>query len=482
MTTDDAVVVDRSKDIASLYSKLQLSLDGPLSPNLSSLSSRHSLSPTTSSPSSPYSQTSPLSCACIHAFASQDCVQCSLCGTPFEKLKETHQERQERLNQVRELRLRVRDETTQTVRQSLKIEKQQKTIERLIKDIATRIADTEALVIDKGQLKEKLEEERAHLAKIQNDKVEIEQELAELSTNLLEEANGMVAIEQKERQELEKQSSQVRSQLELIQQKLEGEQKQLEELREKMMQNVQVEAVEDVEQDSKIDDMVMNEFKDFLAAVSITPAKKLHTISFVRNCLAEDIEPCLRFNPSSRMSSKKIVDAMATNSCFIEVMPTGFSDEQFTQKLTADQPLRISASRSMIWDMLTTSGTETTAESCMACGRTATLTHRFRISFFDDWACIDRHCRDRIVTANAFYQFIRNIRHNRYRDRSIYDLYQDSVQLRLQMLLARNGMLVEVESEPSKQDPNSTVASTNTSLSTSTDIDTDESVEIEVKA
>ncbi|KAH8552600.1 hypothetical protein BGW37DRAFT_424150 [Umbelopsis sp. PMI_123] len=437
MTADDAVVVDRSKDIASLYSKLQLSLDSPLSPNQSSFSSRQSVSPTTSSPSSPFTHNSPLSCACNHAFASQDCVQCSLCGTPFEKLKEYHLERQERLNQVRELRLRVRDEATQTVRQNLKIDKLQKTIERLINDITTRIEDTEALVIDKDQLKEKLEEEQARLAKIQNDKVDIERELAELSTNLLEEANGMVAIEQKERQELEKQSSQVRSQLELIQQTLAAEQKQLEELREKMMKNNEFEKIEDVEQDNKIDDMVMNEFKEFLAAVSITPAKKLHTIQFVRNCLAEDIEPCLRFHPSSRMSSKKIVDAMATNSCFIEVMPTGFSEEQYTQRLTADQPLRISASRSMIWEMLTSGNETTTATSCMACGRTATLTHRFRISFFDDWACIDRHCRDRLVTANAFYQFVRNIRHNRYRDRSIYDLYQESVQLRLQMLLAR---------------------------------------------
>lgn len=437
LMAEEAVVVDRSKDIASLYSRLQLSLDGPHSPTHSSSSiSRQSISPTSSSPSSPFFHTSPLSCACNHAFASQDCVQCALCGAPFENLKEHHKERQERLTAVRELRLRVRDETTQTVRQNLKIEKQQKTIVRLKKDIASRISDTEALVLDKDQLKEKLVEEQERLAKIQNDKVNIERELAELSKNLLEEANGMVAIEQKERQELEKQSSQVRSQLELVQQELATEQQQLKEIREKMMQSTESEMVEDVEQDNQVDDMIMNEFKDFVATSPSTPLKKLHTIPFLRNCLAEDIEPCLRFHPTSRMSSKKLVDAMASNSCFIEVMPGGFSEEQHTQRLTTDQPLRISASRSMIWEMLT-SANETTATSCMACGRTATLTHRFRISFFDDWACIDRYCRDRLMTVCAFYQFVRNIRHVRYRNRSIPDLYQESVQLRLQMILAR---------------------------------------------
>lgn len=436
--TEDAVVVDRSKDIASLYSRLQLSLDGPPhSPNQSSFSSRPSLSPTTSSsPSSPFFQNSPLSCACNHAFASQDCVQCALCGASFESLKDYHIERQERVAAVRELRLRVRDETTQTVRQKLKIEKQQKTVDRLKNEIAKRVSDTEALVLDKVQLKEKLIEEKERLAKIQNDKVDIEQELAELSKNLLEEANGMVAIEQKERQELEKHSIIVRSQLELVQQELATEQQQLKEIREKMMQSTETEKVESVEQDNHIDDMIMNEFKDFVATSPSMPLKKLHTIPFLRNCLVEDIEPCLRFQPTSRMSSKKLVDAMVSNSCFIEVMPTGFSEEQHTQRLTADQPLRISASRSMIWEMLT-SANETTATSCMVCGRTTTLTHRFRISFFDDWACIDRHCRDRLMTVCAFYQFIRNIRHGRYRTRSIPDLYQESVQLRLQMILAR---------------------------------------------
>ncbi|KAM3581809.1 hypothetical protein VKS41_005966 [Umbelopsis sp. WA50703] len=474
--TEDTVVVDRSKDIASLYSRLQLSLDGPSSPNASGFSSRQSLSPTSSSPSSPFFHHAPTSCACNHAFSSQECVQCTLCGVPFENLKEYHNERQERQSSLREHRLQVRELTTQTVRHNLKLEKLRKTVERLKNEISTRAADTQSLVSDRNQLIEKLAEEQARLAQIQKDKVDIEHELAELSKNLLEEANGMVAIEQKERQELEKQSSQVRLQLESIQQALVSEQKQLKEIREKMMKSTETEKVESFDPENHIDDMIMSEFKDFVATCPSIPLKKLHNIQFLRNCLAEDIEPCLRFPPNARMSAKKLVDAMAANSCFIEIMPSGFSEEQHAQRLTTDQPLRISASRSMIWEMIT--GNETTATSCMACGRTAALTHRFRISFFDDWACIDRYCRDRLITVCAFYQFVRNIRHGRYRGRSIPDLYQESVQLRLQMILARNGMLTDAMPLPDipKLNDLSAPVSTNTSFSTSTDIDTDESV------
>jgi hypothetical protein len=164
----------------------------------------------------------------------------------------------------------------------------------------------------------------------------------------------------------------------------------------------------------------------------------MHTIPFMKNSLVEDVEPCLRFGPNSRLNPKKLFEAIALNTCFIEEAPFGYAQEQ--AKRPYDVPLRISAAKNMIWERLSSTPVAPFS-GCQACGRNSDskihLQYRFRISMLDDWACIDRYCRDRLVAVCEFYMFVRNIRHGYYNGRTLNDLYLESTRLKLQMFYAR---------------------------------------------
>ncbi|CAO3623769.1 unnamed protein product [Cunninghamella blakesleeana] len=192
---------------------------------------------------------------------------------------------------------------------------------------------------------------------------------------------------------------------------------------------------------SDMDDMLLNEFAEFVKFGTSMPLKKLHSIPFMKHCQLEDVEPCLRFGAHSRLSARKINDAIVMNTCFIEEAPNGFADEQARRPV--DIPLKISAAKSMIWERFSSSSQTSVFSGCQACGRSndTPLPYRFRISYFDDWACIDRYCRDRLVAVCEFYVFIRNVRQGYYNSRSIDDLYQEAMRLRLQMFYARMGAL-----------------------------------------
>ncbi|CAO3609188.1 unnamed protein product [Cunninghamella echinulata] len=192
---------------------------------------------------------------------------------------------------------------------------------------------------------------------------------------------------------------------------------------------------------SDMDDMLLNEFAEFVKFGTSMPLKKLHSIPFMKHCQLEDVDPCLRFGAHSRLSARKINDAIVMNTCFIEESPAGFADEQARRPV--DLPLKISAAKSMIWERFSSSSQNTIFSGCQACGRSndSPLPYRFRISYFDDWACIDRYCRDRLVAVCEFYVFIRNVRQGYYSSRSMFDLYQEAMRLRLQMFYARMGAL-----------------------------------------
>ncbi|KAI8339222.1 GDP/GTP exchange factor Sec2p-domain-containing protein [Chlamydoabsidia padenii] len=192
-----------------------------------------------------------------------------------------------------------------------------------------------------------------------------------------------------------------------------------------------------------LDSMLLDEFADFVKLRTSVPLKKLHNIPFMKHCQLEDVDPCLRFGAHSRLSARKVNDAIVMNTCFIEEAPVGFADEQ--SKRPVDVPLKISAGKSMIWERFSSSGSGHQSgvfAGCQACGRNNdALPYRFRISYFDDWACIDRYCRDRLVAVCEFYVFIRNVRQGYYNSRTTTDLYQEAMRLRLQMFYARMGAL-----------------------------------------
>jgi hypothetical protein len=186
-----------------------------------------------------------------------------------------------------------------------------------------------------------------------------------------------------------------------------------------------------------LDAMLLTEFSDFVKLRTSVPLKKLHNIPFMKHCQLEDVDPCLRFGAHSRLSARKVNDAIVMNTCFIEEAPSGFADEQ--SKRPVDVPLKISAGKSMIWERFSSNSQSGVFAGCQACGRnnSDSLPYRFRISYFDDWACIDRYCRDRLVAVCEFYVFIRNVRQGYYHSRAIADLYQEAMRLRLQMFYAR---------------------------------------------
>ncbi|KAI9323239.1 hypothetical protein BX666DRAFT_1847425 [Dichotomocladium elegans] len=277
---------------------------------------------------------------------------------------------------------------------------------------------------DMAVLNEKYVSEIEKAVEIQHGKNLVERELENLSQQLFEEANGMVAVEKKAKYHLELQHKRLLKELENARDRIAVQDMQLQALRKIIQQQEEEEEEQQQQQDptadeedsahpktiAGIDTMLLNEFKSFVRQSMVLPLKKLSSLPFLRPCLEEDILPCLRFGPNSRMSSRKLVDAILFNACFIEETPAGGDAGLFV--------------------------------GCQACGRppddpTAPLAYRVRTSYYDDWACIDRFCRDRLVAVCEFYTFIRNVHQGYYTARSVSDLYHEAMRLRLQMFYAR---------------------------------------------
>lgn len=175
-----------------------------------------------------------------------------------------------------------------------------------------------------------------------------------------------------------------------------------------------------------IDDYNLLEFRDFVQVSAITPVKKLHSIPFLKHCLTEDIEPCLRFGANPRLSSRKIADAIMVSPCFIEESAEGY--------MVPTAPTRNSGSKQSWFS----GSNHNTVPACHACGRPAKIVHyRFKLVEHDDWSYIDESCRERLVAVCEFYVFIRNAQLGHYGSRTIEDMYSESVRLRLQMFYSR---------------------------------------------
>lgn len=424
-----------TKDIANLYSHLQTMIDNvPKSPRLELDDAPFPITPTCSSSliSTP-SMNRKLSpkepdCPCHHILVSKDSKHCGLCDDVIPIISQLQQDIQTTRQENKEYKesLYLEKENSKT------FDVQLSTVEKKISTLSEKLNVTNekysSLEKDLQVLKEKLIKEKKETEKARQEKTQLENELEDLSQKLFEEANHMVASEKKEKYQIEVQYKHLQQELFQCQQQLEAEYEQLKELKNKLGDENDDKRVsqEYVPEILEIDPMLLNEFKEFMDCGS---TRKLHTITFMKNSLIEDIEPCLRFGPSSRLSTKKLYEAISLNTCFIEESPQGYTLEQ----PSTDVPLKISALKSMIWERASI------ISGCQACGRAIdpALPYRFRISVLDDWACIDKYCRDRLVAVCEFYLFIRNTRQGHYHGRTISDLYNESVQLRLRMFYAR---------------------------------------------
>ncbi|CAO3646036.1 unnamed protein product [Cunninghamella blakesleeana] len=231
------------------------------------------------------------------------------------------------------------------------------------------------------------------------------------------------------------------------------------------------------------DDQQLTEFQEFLDSATSTTfsLKKLHGLPFMILCLQDDIEPCLRFGSQPKVTGKKILEAIQIKTCFVERCPPGFVRE-YADYVRRERYAK--KSKPSLWDKISsrssssspsssptistststsTSSTSATSASddtnldgylaCTACGRKVKdneddatlmekeLCYRFRISYFDEWSCIDRYCANRLNSVIAFYAFLRQLRLSNFKERSLMDIYQECSRLRLQMCLSRMGTL-----------------------------------------
>ncbi|CAO3630539.1 unnamed protein product [Mucor fragilis] len=472
----------QQKDIAHLYTSLQALGDSnanseakfiplppslPMSPSSSSpiIPSRAKPSPLLQQQQQADSHLEKTDCPCQHILKEDDITMCALCSSPIPIIQELLAEKAQYEKEIEALQEQLHIEQRSIEEQLAKIGQLNTRIEQVMGELDDQTAKFQALQNDMELLNDKYVDEIERVAEIQHSKDMVESELEDLSRRLFEEANGMVANEKREKYNLEVAQKHLENQLQETRDRLGAEQMQLKELRKRMEDMMEVEKavmevpktpdhIKDItsllaermnlldKKNAHIDTLMLDEFQEFVKTGTAVSLKKIHTLPFMKNCQEEDVEACLRFGPNSRLSARKMNEAIVLNTCFIEESPQGFAEEQ-AKRAIGELPLKISGAKSMMWERFSSNNQATVFSGCQACGRNdgTALPYRFRISYFDDWACIDRFCRDRLVAVCEFYVLIRNIRQGLYNNRSIPDLYHEAMRLRLQMFYARMGAL-----------------------------------------
>ncbi|KAF7727072.1 hypothetical protein EC973_008035 [Apophysomyces ossiformis] len=327
----------------------------------------------------------PLPCPC------QDLNECPHCiSLLLQRVKTWRAQHQYIQRQLDQLQARTFTDALKSLQESLT--QRENALKKRLIEIASLRSDLQVI-------RAKRAEEVTLIADLQRSKESFERELTDLSRRLFDEANQMVETERQQKCHLQQAHKMSRLNLAKAQAELRDTQEELRILR----KDVQTDALE--------------AFQNFAQQLSTTSLRRLHSLEYMKQCLTDDIEPCLRFGPNPYTASRKILDAILARTCVVEPLSE--------QSKTGNGPAV------SLWErFLQPSG-------CQACGRDVTLTHRFRVSTFDEWACIDRYCRDRLVAVLAFYDFLRKLRAGCYRHRSMTDIYQEYVHMKLQMALSR---------------------------------------------
>lgn len=439
----------------------------------------------------------PDSCSCIMVFASGKSKNCSLCDKPIAILEELRNQSINCMEALDVTKSSLEEREQRIELQSQHLSRLTVRVEELEQNLQAKTEELSRLKKDMQALNTKYVSEINRVSDVQHEKDLVEQELEELSRRLFEEANVMVASEKREKWNLEVAHRQLETQLKDTQEHLYAEQAQLQELRARMEEmtfdrqkdeegmlkasaifgdenatsrhsmeekikrisandpyfraQVDMARLHGITKDlstasssstslpptppshpspapknEPINDYNIVEFQEFVQAAATTPLKKLHGIPYLKYCLVEDVEPCLRFGPSPKLSARRIADAILINPCFIE--------ESFEGYQVPSLPARNSGSKQSWFS----SSNNNTIPACHACGKPANIVHyRFKLIEVDDWSYIDEGCRDRLVAVCEFYVFVRNARLGHYANRTIEDLYSETVRLRLQMFYSR---------------------------------------------
>ncbi|KAI9483040.1 MAG: hypothetical protein EXX96DRAFT_606107 [Benjaminiella poitrasii] len=424
----------------------------------------------------------PSLCACNELISST--FECSDCGRPsftaFQHIQDKHDKTRAKLDSLQKQRDSLRHEQTELNIKIANMENNIQDKQERIKTISNRIA---SLHHDIKVLEVKCREESSQVEQIQQSKENVKKELEDLTQRLFEEANSMIKVEKAEQEVLRERNHVLKQDLQSTQLILKDAEEQLSLIRKELERqdestnyslespkSPQFHTIENhtqiMESDGNVmdtytraqvetllmhgrafglqmyiieDDNALMDFNDFIQLSQRTPLRKLNSLKYMKYCIREDIEPCLRFGPNPKVTSKKILEAILVKTCFIEECPDGFVIEQGARQLREE-------ATATLWERFMTASVFL---GCQACGRKIDdlkerpdiLKYRFRISYFDEWACIDRYCRDRLLAVIEFYLFIRHLRNGTYKHRSLHELYQQAVHLKLQMFFARMGAL-----------------------------------------
>ncbi|OUM69061.1 hypothetical protein PIROE2DRAFT_38559, partial [Piromyces sp. E2] len=288
---------------------------------------------------------------------------------------------------------------------------------------------------------------------LKKERQTVQDEVEELTKSLFEEANKLVADEARKRHKVEKINRIMSGKLKDSQVQLDAQTQQLNELRKKMEEinnenvtnrkmmedNKRLSVLSEVSDETvvydvnSIDTFLLAEFKDFISSAFNVRMSRLHSIPYMKNCLEDDIMPCLRFGSDPKISWKRLTEEIASNSLLL-------------QEISPSSPLLNRPERS--------SSISVVVNGCQACGRPNTQSNPIRFQFriekqnkseSSEWSPLCSVCRDRIVACCEFYNFIRHIRQGLYTNRGIAELYYENIRLKRQMFYARVGSLNQAD-------------------------------------
>ncbi|KAJ3323534.1 RAB3A interacting protein [Blyttiomyces sp. JEL0837] len=289
------------------------------------------------------------SCACNRVLNPSDVALCLSCSGALRPIVRVEQERLRALQSLLESRqklnkMRLQEETS--IKELRELEQKAEEMEDLVDAKTEEIA---RLQRDLQTLGEKVVDEIEKRAELQASKDGLQDELEELTKSLFEEANVMVADEARRRHLHETREKTLEQELADMRVQLQREQLQLKELKAKMEEARMVEMMDEeaaaaAEEElagailgstagrgggvrggqgtapDPIDPLLLNEFKEFLTQGPTVKLNKLHTLPFMKNALEDDVTSCLRFGGSPRTSTRRLIEAIVMNSCFVAEM------------------------------------------------------------------------------------------------------------------------------------------------------------------
>lgn len=222
------------------------------------------------------------------------------------------------------------------------------------------------------------------------------------------------------------------------------------------------------DEDDQLDQTMFAEFLEFVAQLSGYKLAQVGKLPFMKTAVEDDIEPVLRFGGNPQVSSKKIIDSIIENRILVQEVTANspilnppspapkFSQSEPNLGSTASAYAAAAAAAAAanktplareksVWERFSGLPGVGPPNVCQACGNTtpnaAPCRFQFRLSEADPWSALCGTCRDRLVSACDFYNFVRHVKTGLMANRPNMELYKEALRLKRQMFYARCGAM-----------------------------------------